>query len=134
MNVISGLGQSLAAVSMAPFLMENSGTQERTYLFSISSGLQMAMASVGNWIGGYLPTWVARSAGVSPTSSTAYAGALLVIAVASTVAILPLLFMRTPRLDPLERSIFAPLAYAAKHPARLGKLILPMLITSIGAG
>ncbi len=42
----------------------------------------MAMASVGNWIGGYLPTWVAQSAGVSPTGSAAYAGALLVTAIA----------------------------------------------------
>lgn len=58
MNVVSGLGQSLAAVTMAPFLMENSGEQERTYLFSFSSGLLMAMASVGNWIGGYLPSWI----------------------------------------------------------------------------
>ncbi|MDD2695232.1 MAG: MFS transporter, partial [Anaerolineales bacterium] len=58
MNVCSGLGQSLAAVTNAPFLMENSSEKERTYLFSFSSGLQMAMASVGNWIGGYLPTWV----------------------------------------------------------------------------
>jgi len=134
MNIISGLGQSLAAVSMAPFLMENSGTEERTYLFSISLGMQMAMASVGSWIGGYLPTWAARSAGVPPTSSTAYAGALLVMAFASTVGILPLLVMSTPRLNPLERSVFAPLAYASQHPARLGKLILPILITSIGAG
>lgn len=134
MSVISGFGQSLAAVSMAPFLMENSGAEERTYLFSISSGLQMAMASVGNWIGGYLPSWVARSAGVLPTSSLAYAGALLAIGVTYCIGIIPLLLLRTPRLNPLERSIFAPLAYASQHPAHLGKLILPMLITSIGAG
>ncbi len=134
MNVISGVGQSLAAITMAPFLMENSGEAERTYLFSFSSGIQMAMASVGNWVGGYLPTWVAASAGVTPVSSTAYAGALLVIAVVAVVGILPLLFLRTPRLERMDRSIFAPLTYASHHPAQLGKLILPMLLTSIGAG
>ena len=58
MNILSGIAQSLAAVTMSPFLMENSGERERTYLFSFSSGMQMVSASVGNWIGGYLPTWV----------------------------------------------------------------------------
>lgn len=38
-NMMSGLGQSLAAVTMSPFMMENSGERERTYLFSFSSGL-----------------------------------------------------------------------------------------------
>lgn len=134
MNVVSGIAQSLAAVTMAPFLMENSGEQERTYLFSMSAGLQMAMASVGNWIGGYLPTWVSELNEVSPTSSIAYAGALLVIAVVAGLGVIPLLFLRTKRLEKSERSVFAPLSYAYKNPGRLTKLILPMLLTSIGAG
>lgn len=134
MNIVSGLGQSLGAVTMAPFLMENSGEEERTYLFSFSSGLQMAMASVGNWIGGYLPTWIGLMRGVPPTSSPAYAGALLVVAGAAACGLLPLAFLRLPRLPRSERSIFAPFAYASKQPILLGKLILPMLLTSIGAG
>ena len=134
MNVVSGIAQSLAAVTMAPFLMENSGDEERIYLFSISAGLQMAMASVGNWIGGYLPTWVSGLREVSPTSSTAYAGALLVIAILAGTGVIPLLFLRTRQLDKSERSVFAPLSYAYRNPGRLSKLILPMLLTSIGAG
>lgn len=134
MNVLSGLAQSLAAVTNAPFLMENSGERERTYLFSFSMGMQMAMASVGNWIGGYLPSWVAQMRGVSPTSSTAYAGALLVIALVAGLGVIPLFFLRQPALKRTERSVFAPLSYAVKQPVLLSKLILPMLITSIGAG
>jgi len=42
MNVLMGLGSSLGSVVSGPFLMENSGELERTYLFSISSGLRMA--------------------------------------------------------------------------------------------
>jgi len=134
MNVVSGLGQALAAVTMSPFLMENSGEEERTYLFSFASGLQMAIASVGSWIGGYLPTWISLLRGVSPTSSPAYGGALLVIALAAATGLVPLAFLRTPRLGRSERTVFAPIAYAAKQPVLLGKLILPMLLTSIGAG
>jgi MFS family permease len=134
MNVVSGLGQSLAAVTMAPFLMENSGEKERTYLFSFSSGLQMAMASMGNWIGGYLPTWIGITRGVPVVSSEAYSGALMVVSLTVALGLIPLAMLRTPRLQLSERSVFAPLSYASKHPALLGKLILPMLVTSIGAG
>ena len=133
-NVLFGLSQSLAAVTMGPFLMENSGEEERTYLFSFSSGLQMASASVGSWIGGYLPGWIGMLRSVSPTHSTAYAGALGIIALVEVVGILPLIFLRNPHLERADRSVFAPLKYASQHPATLSKLILPMLLTSIGAG
>lgn len=134
MNVLSGVAQSLAAVTNAPFLMENSSEEERTYLFSFSSGLQMAMASVGNWIGGYLPSWVAQVRTTSPTSSTAYGGSLLLIAVTAASGLFPLVLLSVPRMKRSERTIFAPFAYAAKQPTLLTKLILPMLLTSIGAG
>jgi MFS family permease len=134
MNVVSGLAQSLAAVTMAPFMMENSGEEERTYLFSFSSGLQMAMASVGSWIGGYLPSWIGLTRRVPALSSQAYAGALLVVSITFAIGLIPLAMLRTPRLQRSERSVFAPLSYASKQPSLLGKLILPILVTSIGAG
>jgi len=134
MNVVFGIAQSLAGVTMSPFLMENSGDHERTYLFSFSQGLQMVSASVGNWIGGYLPTWVGSLRSVDVVSSQAYGGSLLVVAAAAGLALLPLMLLRTPRLNRSERTVFAPIAYAYKHPRLLSMLILPMLVTSIGAG
>lgn len=133
-NVLFGLAQSLAAVTMAPFLMENSGEQERTYLFSFSLGLQMASGSLGNWIGGYLPTWIGGWLSVAATNSAAYAGAMLSVSGLYAFSLLPLLFLRIPQGEYSERSLFTPLSYASQHPAMLTKLILPMLITSIGAG
>ena len=134
MNVVFGISQSLAGVTMSPFLMENSGEKERTYLFSFSSGLQMVAASVGNWLGGYLPTWVANRQAVDVMSSQAYGGSLIVISIVASFGLLPLLVMRMPRLDHTQRTIFNPFSYAAQHPKTLAKLVLPMLITSIGAG
>ena len=134
MNVVSGIAQSLAGVTMSPFLMENSDEKERTYLFSFGQGLQMTMASVGNWIGGYLPTWMGQAQGASPTSSLAYGDSIFVIGIGAGLAVLPLLFLRTPKLERSQRAIFAPFQYAAKQPLLLTKLILPMLLTSIGAG
>ncbi len=134
MNIVTGLGQSLSAVTMSPFLVENSGEEERTYLFSLSQGLQMMSGFAGNWIGGYIPTWVGGLRGVSETSSTAYAGALGIVALAAGIALLPMLWMKTPKTGAVQRTVFAPLRYAVEQPALLTKLVLPMLITSLGAG
>jgi MFS family permease len=134
MNIVSGVAQSLAAVTMSPFLMENSGEHERTYLFSFSSGIQMVAASVGNWIGGYMPSWVANLRNVDPVSSQAYGVSILVVAIGLAIGIIPLILIKLPRLAHSDRTVFAPLSYAAKNPSKLSKLVLPMLITSIGAG
>jgi MFS family permease len=134
MSVLMGAAQSLSAVTMAPFLLENSGTEERTYLFSLSHGLSMTASFVGNAVGGYLPTWIGAARGVDPTSSPAYAGSLLIVAAAAGLGQLPLLALRSPRLAPGERSLFAPIGYAARHAASIGRMVLPMLVTSIGAG
>ena len=134
MNVISGIAQSLAGVTMSPFLMENSDEHERTYLFSFGQGLQMTMASVGNWIGGYLPTWMGQARNVTATSSIAYGDSVLIIGIGAALAVLPLIFLKSPHMERSQRAIFAPFQYAAKNPLLLTKLILPMLLTSLGAG
>jgi MFS family permease len=133
-NIMFGIAQSMSGVVMGPFLMENSSDTERTYLFSFNSGLQMLASSVGNWLGGYLPGWLAVGMSVGATSSLAYGAAMGWVGIASGVALLPLAFLRTPRLSRQDRSVFAPLRYAAERPGELSRLILPMLITSIGAG
>ncbi len=134
MNIMLGLAQSLSMVTMAPFLLENSGEEERTYLFSLGSGLQMAAAFVGNSIGGYLPTWIGHAQGVSATSSAAYAGALLIITIGSVLGLAPLFWLRTPIIKKADKTFFDPFAYARKHPVMLAKLVIPMLVVSIGAG
>lgn len=133
-NVLIGISQSLMMVTMAPFLMENSGETERTYLFSFGQGLGMASAFVGNWVGGYLPTWIGRMRSVSETSDVAYGGSLTVVTVVFALSALPLLFLRRQRVSRADKAVFAPINFARKHPALLGKLISPLLITSIGAG
>jgi MFS family permease len=133
-QIVLGIAQSLAAITMAPFLMENSSEDERTYLFSFGQGLQMLSSFVGNWLGGYLPTWMAIRQSVSPTDSQAYAGSLIVVACMYLVGLVPLIFLRRNRMVGEARSVFAPVQYARENPKLLGKLVIPLLITSIGAG
>jgi MFS family permease len=134
MNVLLGAAQSLSGVTMGPFLMENSGEEERTYLFSFSSGLRMTATSVGEWVGGYMPTWFGAWLGVEAVSSQAYAWSLGAIFIGVAISLIPNFMLSRKRGPGSERSVFAPISYMKKNPSTLGKLILPMLITSIGAG
>ncbi len=133
-NIVFGLGMSISSVTMGPFLMENSGETERTYLFSFGQGLQMAAGFVGNWIGGYLPGWMGSFFNVSALSSTAYGNALLATSVFAIAGVVPLIMLRNPNLKLSERSSLAPMSYLKDHFSLLSRLIIPSLITSIGAG
>ena len=134
-NILFGLVQSISSVAMAPFLMENSGEEERTYLFSFSSGLQMGSVFIGNWLGGYLPTWISKLQMVDATSSAAYSSSLLSISLIAALGFIPLIFIRPiDGIREARRRDFAPFQYARKNPRLLTKLLLPSLIISFGAG
>lgn len=136
MNIIMGLAQSLSGVTFGPFLMENSGEKERTYLFSFSMGLQTIAGFAGNWLGGQLPTWMGSLSGSAATSATAYGWAITAVAFASFLALIPILFIRNPYRPPshIHKPGTTPFQYARQHPVLLMKLISPMLVTSLGAG
>ena len=134
MNVVQGIAQALSAVATGPFLMENSGPRERTYLFSLSSGLRMTATSIGEWLGGYLPTWAAGALAISAVSSKAYGWSLWVMAILSVVSAVPVLLMKATVSNVSQRSNFAPVSFVRKNPGLLNKLIMPSLMISIGAG
>ncbi|MCB9133936.1 MAG: MFS transporter [Anaerolineales bacterium] len=135
MNVVLGLAQSLSTVVQSPFLMENSGEEERTYLFSLSFGLRMTAMFVGNWIGGYLPSWLGLWRHVPATSSAAYGLALGVIVMIIVLGLLPLSRLQGDHSGPEEdRALFMPLSYFREHFSMFSKLVLPILVTSFGAG
>ncbi len=135
MNVVMGLAQSLGGVTFGPFLMENSSDKERTYLFSMSAGLNMIAGFAGNWLGGVLPTWMGNAGSVAATSSTAYGRSLVVVAGIAALALIPLSLLRQPsRAHARESRSISPFQYARQHPRLLGKLVFPLLTTSLGAG
>lgn len=162
MNALLGVSQALAGVTLGPFLMENSSEEERTYLFSFASGINMIAGFVGSWLGGTLPTWLSqalrylpqrlpalgawlRDSGretlliavesATPESVTAYAASLVVIGFLALSAVIPLALIRRARLphDDLAKQL-TPITYARRNPGPLAMLIGPVLITSLGAG
>lgn len=134
LNVVTGFAQSIMAITMSPFLMENSGDEERTYLFSFGHGLQMLSAFAGNWLGGYLPGWLSAWKNVSATDTLAYGSSVASVSILFALSTIPLIFLNRNRMVGEARSVFAPIKFALENPKLLGKLVIPMLITSIGAG
>ncbi|MFO7679321.1 MAG: MFS transporter [Chloroflexota bacterium] len=134
-SAILGLGQSLSGVTLGPFIMENSGKEERTYLFSFSFGVQMIAGFAGSWLGGQLPMWLGTAVQVDATSATAYGLTTAVIGGIASLSLIPLVFIRRPQtVNPDAPKNLSPLAYARQKPRLLLKLILPIFITSLGAG
>jgi MFS family permease len=68
-----GAGTAFSYVSAAPFLAENSGDDERAYLFGVNSTMVLAVGVVGNALGGVLP---GVSASVAPRLLSPGAAAL----------------------------------------------------------
>jgi MFS family permease len=135
MNVGFGITRCISAVAQAPFLMNNSGEEERTYLFSFSSGLRMGSMFVGSWLGGYLPTWAAQIRGSEPTASEAYALALLAVSAAAAIGFIPLIFLKPALGTSVEQTAkFSPFTFMRKEPKLMAKLLGPMLLISVGAG
>jgi MFS family permease len=133
MNAMIGLAQTISVIGMGPFLMENSSEYERTYLFSVASGINMTAMSIGEWVGGYLPGWFGGVLSVASTSTPAYAATLGVICVGALLSVIPFMFISNRYVPSSGRSIFK-LDYFKHNPRGLSRLILPLLITSIGAG
>lgn len=81
-----------------------------------------------------MPTWFGSLMGVSSMSAAAYSSSLSLIVVGIAISLIPIFLLQDNHLTQSEKSIFAPFAYMRKNPGVLSRLILPMLITSIGAG
>ena len=153
--ILQGIGNELFNVSSAPFMMENSGEQERTTLFSASMGLSTLAGFAGSLIGGQLPRLMSGAFALTPDSAPAYGAALLFSPALNLVAMLPLIWMRetprpawnprwtrpNPRLialaleDAWKRAQAAPvLAWRGlRHQQLIVKLLLPNAIISFGA-
>jgi MFS family permease len=134
LSVARGFAQSLWGITMAPFLMENSGDRERTYLFSFSMGLNTLSMFVGNWIGGYLPSWLGIQLNASATSSTAYGAAIAIVAFLFGLGMVPLFFIIRNKMESDERKVLAPIKFILEKPGLVGKLVGPMLVIALGAG
>ena len=129
-SMLAGIGQSLIAISAAPFLSEHSSTKERTHLFSAFFAAELLASVVGNLIGGWLPAaLLALPATLRPSLLLAYRATLVTGVLLDFASILPLSRMRGLREAPLARE-------RARLDPREQWRLLPIAVNAflIGAG
>ncbi len=131
-KILMGVATSIRSVAASPYLMSNTGNEERQYVFSLNFGLNTLAGFVGNSLGGVLPIWFGSMVGVSETHVLAYRLALGSMVIISVIGIFPLLKLTDNGHNPANLENF--FINIRRHGRKLIKYITPQFIIGMGAG
>jgi MFS family permease len=136
-SVSSGLVGTLASVSAAPVMVENSSPEERTYLFSFQFALSITMAVVGSLIGGFMPDLFNSSMGL-PTGPNGSAGgyriSLAISVLLSLSVVFPVLLLKQSRRGEGQRMTDFLRLRNIKSSRTIIKFMIPTALIGFGAG
>ena len=134
-----GMMTCVARVAAAPFLMRNSTSKERTYLFSLHFGIYLVAAIIGSLGGGYLPNLFSHYVS---SNAMAFRYSLYMSVFLSVLALIP--FMMIAPEKKAEKPFtfkkrgddgYQPMGRLLKERGILIlKLCLPFFILGMGAG
>ena len=130
-RMLFGIAFASREVVVAPFIMANTGDDERQWVFSFNLGLTMTATFLGNTIGGALPSLYAGVFQVSETSTLAYQWSIGTFAVIAGLALLPLLFIRVKREAPVREM---PWHLLKQYGWVLLPFFVPQILIGLGAG
>jgi len=129
----SGLFGTISWVANAPFMMENSQQEERTYLFSVSWALMTIFSLIGNLLGGFLPDSFASMISGAEAKILGYRLTLFFSIVCGLTALLPLSLIKERKItDQIERLSFS--LKGIKSYSVISKLVLTAGLIGLGAG
>lgn len=136
-SLASGLTGTIASVATAPFMVENSGPEERTYLFSFQSTLGIIMSVVGSLIGGFMPDLFNAVQGLATGlngSSVGYRLSLAISIALSLAAAFPVLFVRQSRMLEGQRMADLLSLKNIRSSRTIIKFMIPTALIGFGAG
>jgi len=130
-----GLAGILFWVAQAPFMMENSRSEERTHLFSINWAAFLLSSMAGSFAGGFLPGVFSSLLGVGNESVMAYRVTLTVSVVFLFLALLPYYAIKEKPYQKNSETMARRLSLKAiQSRAVIGKLVLTTGLKGFGAG
>jgi len=133
----SGLIGTIGWVASAPFMMENSKQEERTYLFSVDWALLIIMGVLGSYVGGVMPDLFNALLGLSTGangSAVGYRISLLISVALALTAALPILITKENKtLQRQKTADLLSLRNIQSHKTIL-KFMIPTGIVGFGAG
>ena len=92
--ILLGISQTIALLSVAPFIMQVSNEKTRTLMFSAQFGLSTLSGFAGSLLAGYMPGWFAAGFGFGAESAEAYRATIAVSAALVFLSNVPLGFIR----------------------------------------
>ncbi|MCW3980382.1 MAG: MFS transporter [Candidatus Bathyarchaeota archaeon] len=136
-SLVSGLVGTLGWVASAPFMMENSKREERTYLFSVNWALMTIMGVVGSYVGGVLPDLFNRLMDLSTGTEGAAAGYRMTLIVSIALALaaaIPIVLIKEKKMS--ERQKMADLLSLRniRSHGTILRFMLPAGLIGFGAG
>jgi len=137
-SLLAGLIGTVGWVASAPFMMENSRPEERTYLFSISWAVMVIMGVIGSYIGGAMPHTFNAALGL-PTgaetgSATGYRIALIISIALAVAVTVPILFIKEDRTIQRQKAGALLSLKNIKSPLTITKFMIPTGLIGFGAG
>jgi MFS family permease len=130
-SFIAGFGQSMIAISAAPYITDHSTPRERTHLFSAFFSFQLLAGVFGSLLGGWLPHGLLALAGAGFTKFIAYRTTLVAGAVIEVLSVIPLLALHAPKEPPVVR---APIASDPQGVRMVTRIALFAFLLGAGAG
>jgi MFS family permease len=136
-SLSSGLIGTVAWVAAAPFMMENSTQEERTYFFSVDWGIMIIMGVIGNYVGGLMPdvfnTFLGLPTGANG-SAVGYRVSLGISMVLALTMVIPVLLIKEDRTLQRQRiSDLISFRNVRSHRTIL-KFMIPTAMIGFGAG
>lgn len=136
-GLVSGLIGTLTLVASAPFMVENSGPEERTYLFSFQATLGIIMAVVGSLVGGLMPDFFNASLGLPTGVNGSAAGYRISLAISiglSLAVVLPILLVKQRKTREGQRMADLLSLRNIRSSRTIIKFMIPTALIGFGAG
>lgn len=132
-SLLLGMSATVARVAAAPFMMQNSTSKERTYLFSLHFGIYLVAGIVGSLGGGQLPGMFSNL-GIS--GALAFRYALYVSVGMGLLSVIPFVMIKQKKApdEPSRVKTAWNRKLLAKKGSLLFKLCFPFFVVGMGAG
>lgn len=136
-SLITGLIGTVGWVAGAPFMMENSEKEERTYLFSLNWTLMIIMGVIGSYAGGVMPglfnAFLGLSASVETVSPIGYRITLLISIILALIAVVPILLIKEKKVKRQKGRTLLSLRNI-RSPGIIINFMIPTALIGFGAG
>ena len=136
-SLASGLIGTVSWVASAPFMMENSKQEERTYLFSVNWATMIIMGVVGSYLGGIMPGLINDAIGLAVGANGSALGYRIALAISITLmltAVFPILLIKENDKRRKQRVIDLLSLRNINSPRIIIKFMIPTAIIGFGAG